>query len=139
MVIVVETACCHEVCIFKAKLLDLFVHKNCEMLLASCNKLCKSVCGITARGEDSAVEKVSCGNGFVYGLIAVLIFFRKDILIIIKALYYGIIEKKYNITPIKFLNTFRIINSKRLLESGDMYVSDVAQACGYNSNTSFTN
>lgn len=29
-------------------------------------------------------------------LIAVLIFFRKDILIIIKALYYGIIEKKYN-------------------------------------------
>lgn len=47
-------------------------------------------------------------------------------------------EKKYNITPIKFLNTFRIINSKRLLESGAMSVSDVAQACGYNSNTSFT-
>lgn len=49
-----------------------------------------------------------------------------------------IFAEKYNVTPIKFLNIFRVITAKRFLESGTMSISDVARACGYNSNTSFT-
>lgn len=46
--------------------------------------------------------------------------------------------EKYNTTPIKYLNTFRIVTAQRLLESNTMNVTNVATACGFNSNAHFS-
>lgn len=46
--------------------------------------------------------------------------------------------EKYNTTPIKYLNTFRIVTAQRLLEDSQMSVSSVANACGFNSNAHFS-
>lgn len=47
-------------------------------------------------------------------------------------------KMQFDMTPMKYLGGLRIANAKRLLESNTMSVSNVAAACGYNSNTSFT-
>lgn len=47
-------------------------------------------------------------------------------------------KSQFGMTPIKYLNGFRIANAKRLLEGNAVSVSKVAASCGYNSNTSFT-
>ncbi len=46
--------------------------------------------------------------------------------------------ERYQTTPIKYLNTFRIVTAQRLLESNTMNVSKVATACGFNSNAHFS-
>lgn len=46
--------------------------------------------------------------------------------------------EKYQTTPIKYLNTFRIVTAQRLLESNTMNVTEVAASCGFNSNAHFS-
>ena len=46
--------------------------------------------------------------------------------------------EKYQTTPIKYLNTFRIVTAQRLLESNTMNVTEVASSCGFNSNAHFS-
>ena len=46
--------------------------------------------------------------------------------------------KKYQITPIKYLNMFRVVTAQRLLESNTMKVNDVSKSCGFNSNAHFS-
>ncbi len=46
--------------------------------------------------------------------------------------------EKYQTTPIKYLNTFRIVTAQRLLESNTMNVTEVATSCGFNSNAHFS-
>ena len=45
---------------------------------------------------------------------------------------------KFQTTPIKYLNTFRIITAMRLLESNTMNVSEVSISCGFNNSTNFS-
>ena len=46
--------------------------------------------------------------------------------------------EKYQTTPIKYLNIFRIVTAQRLLESNTMNVSEVLKSCGFNSSAHFT-
>lgn len=46
--------------------------------------------------------------------------------------------EKYQTTPIKYLNIFRIVTAQRLLESNTMNVSEVFKSCGFNSNAHFS-
>jgi AraC family transcriptional regulator len=46
--------------------------------------------------------------------------------------------EKYQTTPIKYLNIFRIVTAQRLLESNTMNVSDVFKSCGFNSSAHFS-
>lgn len=52
--------------------------------------------------------------------------------------FIKIFSEKYNTTPIKYLNTFRIVTAQRLLESNTMNVSQVSSACGFNSSAHFS-
>ena len=45
--------------------------------------------------------------------------------------------EKYQTTPIKYLNIFRIVTAQRLLESNTMNVSEVFKSCGFNSSANF--
>jgi len=46
--------------------------------------------------------------------------------------------EKYQTTPIKYLNVFRIVTAQRLLESNTMNVSEVLKSCGFNSSVHFS-
>ena len=46
--------------------------------------------------------------------------------------------EKYQTTPIKYLNIFRIVTAQRLLESNTMNVSEVFKSCGFNSSAHFS-
>ena len=52
--------------------------------------------------------------------------------------FIRIFTEKYQTTPIKYLNMFRVITAQRLLESNTMNVTEVFKACGFNSSAHFT-
>ena len=45
---------------------------------------------------------------------------------------------RFGTTPMKFLNNYRITTAKRLIEGDTMNISQIATACGFNSNTAFS-
>lgn len=52
--------------------------------------------------------------------------------------FIRIFTEKYQTTPIKYLNMFRVITAQRLLESNTMNVTEVFKACGFNSSAHFS-
>ena len=52
--------------------------------------------------------------------------------------FIRVFTEKYQTTPIKYLNMFRVITAQRLLESNTMNVTEVFKACGFNSSAHFS-
>lgn len=83
-----------------------------------------------AEKEDQLVENFICSN-YMNPLLNIAMV--EDETAVSERNISKILKKKYNYSFPSFVNFLRITEAKKLLESGDMKILDIAMAVGYNS------